>query len=123
MQSRPVPAAPAAAIPAASSPAVRSVIVGKASYVASPCANSPSAPACSGPYRRARVALWSHATTQWLRNSVTDDEGRYRFEIDPGVYTVVLETGNDRDPYWFAKVNVPPFETLTQDLVVELARP
>lgn len=127
--SKPVPPPPhdretsAAPPPTQADPATpRGNIIGQAWYAGPACGYSNWPPRCNGPYRRAQVTIWSHAQSQWLRNAITDDEGRFRFEVDPGWYTIVLVTGYERSPYWFAKVNVPPLETLTQNLVVDFGQ-
>ncbi len=100
----------------------RGTVIGQAWFAGPACAASSWPPRCNGPYRRAQVAIWGHAQSQWLRNSITDSDGRFRFDVDPGWYTIVLVTGYEQSPHWYAKVNVPPLEKLTQNLVVDFGQ-
>ena len=96
----------------------RGTIVGQAWYAGPACAYASWPPQCNGAYREIWVWIWSHGGRTWLRAARTDGEGRYTFIVDPGTYTIMMETGF-QDRWWFHKVDVAPFETTTANLVVD----
>ena len=115
-------AAAAAAAPRAESDVAasgpRGTIVGQAWYAGPACAQATWPPQCNGAYRQNWVWIWSHGTQTWLRAAYTDNDGRYTFVVDPGRYTIMLQTGFS-DRWWYNRLDVAPFETITSNLVVD----
>lgn len=106
------------AAPAAAPVGPQGTIVGQAWYAGPACGWASWPPRCNGPYRSATVWIWSHQAGTWLRSATADNEGRYTFYVDAGWYTIMFPTGFGQE-WWYAKINVPPLETITANLVVD----
>jgi len=104
--------------PESTSAAPTTMLVGQAWYAGPACGWTAWPPQCNGPYHATWVWIWSHSTGSWLRAARTDDWGRYTFYVEPGWYTIMFQTGFG-DEWWHAKVSVAPFETTTQNLIVD----
>jgi hypothetical protein len=108
--------APTAAMADSTGP--KGTIVGQAWYAGPACAQATWPPSCNGPYRATWVYMWSHTDGAWRVPAQTDADGRYTFVVAPGWYTIMFKTGWG-EQYWHSKVNAPPFETVTANLVVD----